>query len=308
MAASLVQGVFALERDRQENRNGDQALGPPWWQFFNFRLVQNLVDQVDASHFGAVYEFINFPKMGDVLRPPQFVIAFRGTSNRFANWEQDLNLNLLLSLDTIQSSSRVRRGLESAHRFVRQAGPENVWLAGHSIGSSLALGVGRQMAKQGHHLETYLFNPPFSSPPIERLTSSQLKFGLRLANSLLTAALAAAAAAGQADTFSELSAWFPYLFINPSDPICSEYVGYFKHREHMESIGAGEIERLATKHSKRSIVLSAAGEKDCEPVHRIPSAHLILNHTPSNSFKEAHGIHQWWRQDLQFHYTYHRYK
>ncbi|KAA8520958.1 hypothetical protein F0562_011631 [Nyssa sinensis] len=39
IAASLVQGVYVLERDRQENRQGSQALAPPWWEFFHFRLL-----------------------------------------------------------------------------------------------------------------------------------------------------------------------------------------------------------------------------------------------------------------------------
>lgn len=31
VAACLVQAVYILERDRQENREGSDALAPPWW-------------------------------------------------------------------------------------------------------------------------------------------------------------------------------------------------------------------------------------------------------------------------------------
>ncbi|KAH6809700.1 hypothetical protein C2S51_027483 [Perilla frutescens var. frutescens] len=318
IGASLVQGVYSLEHDRQQNRQGPQALAPPWWEFFNFRLVEILVDNHDVSHFGAIFEFINFPfyphqsSISTGLRPPQYVIAFRGTLNK-----QDFKLNLHLVMNDLQNSSRLQIGLDAARRIVQHVGPANVWLAGHSLGSSLALVVGRDMVKHhGLRLETYLFNPPFASPPIERLANDKIKLGLRLANSVLTAGLAAAvnyASAhknkdqeGDDDPFLVLSTWIPYLFINPSDPICAEYVGYFKHREEMESIGAGKIGRLATKHSVGSILSSAAGKKDCEPVHLLPSAYLTVNATPFKGLKEAHGIEQWWRQDLQLDYKYYQ--
>ncbi|MFS7981672.1 hypothetical protein Hanom_Chr10g00953741 [Helianthus anomalus] len=37
----LVQGVYILERDRQENRQASEALAPPWWKwnFFQFDLL-----------------------------------------------------------------------------------------------------------------------------------------------------------------------------------------------------------------------------------------------------------------------------
>lgn len=319
VAASLVQGVYTLERDRRQNRQGPQALAPPWWQSFNFRLMEVLVDNHDVSYFGAVYEYINFPYYPHPhphCSPPQYVIAFRGTIKKPGNREQDFKLNLHLIINNLENSSRFQMGLEAASRIVQHAGPGNVWLAGHSLGSSLALVVGRQMVKHiGLRLETYLFNPPFISPPIGRLTNDKLKLGLRLANSVLTAGLAAAVnyagnrnKAPEDDHFAVLSTWIPYLFLNPSDPICSEYDDYFKHREVMESMGAGKIGRLATKHSIGSIVSSVVGKKDCEAVHLIPSAYLTVNVTPLQNFQEAHGIHQWWRQDLQFHYKFYQHK
>ncbi|CAB4280171.1 unnamed protein product [Prunus armeniaca] len=44
VAACLVQGVYVVERDRQEEREGPQALAPPWWEFFHFKLLRKLVD------------------------------------------------------------------------------------------------------------------------------------------------------------------------------------------------------------------------------------------------------------------------
>lgn len=168
----------------------------------------------------------------------------------------------------------------------------------------------------GVHLETYLFNPPFASAPIGKITNEKVKLGLRLANSVLTAGLALAVNAGGGsnddkgrevpDPFTVLATWVPYLFLNPADPICAEYGGYFKHREDMERIGAGKIGRIATKYSIGSIL---SGKKmECEATHVVPSAYLTINATPCQSFKEAHGIHQWWRQDLQLDYKFYQYK
>lgn len=67
-----------------------------------------------------------------------------------------------------------------------------MWLAGHSLGASQALDVGRSMAEKGFNLPTFLFNPPQVSPapaiyllrPNEKAkmhlyaTSSLLKVGL----------------------------------------------------------------------------------------------------------------------------------
>ncbi|KAL2226961.1 UNVERIFIED_CONTAM: GDSL esterase/lipase [Sesamum indicum] len=315
IAASLVQGVYVLECDRQQNRQGPQALAPPWWEFFSFRLNQVLVDDHDLSYFAAVYEF-NFPYPYPNYagqRPPQYVIAFRGSVNKSKTRAEDFKLNLNCMINNLQESRRFHIGSESAHNVVSGAGPGNVWLAGHSLGSSIALLVGRHMAKNmGVHIETYLFNPPFASPPIERIKNEKVKLGLRFANSVLTAGLAVAAShsrkAQENDPFTAvLSSWIPYLFLNQEDIVCSEYIGYFKHREKMESIGAGKIGRLATKHSIGSIVSAARG-KDSEAVHLIPSAYLTINSSPSQNFKESHGIHQWWKPDLEFEYKLYQYK
>ncbi|PNX75231.1 GDSL esterase/lipase, partial [Trifolium pratense] len=44
IAASLVKGVYVLEKDRQEHRKGPMSLAPPWWTTFHFQLIDTLVD------------------------------------------------------------------------------------------------------------------------------------------------------------------------------------------------------------------------------------------------------------------------
>jgi hypothetical protein len=188
----------------------------------------------------------------------------------------------------------------------------NIWLAGHSLGSCIAMHAGKTMAKSGIFIESFLFNSPFPSAPIDQIIKSEkAKHVIRFLGSVVKAGLDIAMNSDKKsssnDSFSALSAWIPCLFVNPSDCICSEYVGYFEHRIEMEEIGAGSIEKIATQNSFGSLVMSAFG-KECEPLHLIPSAYLTKNMTPQQNFIKAHRIDQWWKPDLQLESKLHKYK
>ncbi|PON72078.1 Fungal lipase-like domain containing protein [Parasponia andersonii] len=321
IAASLVEGAYKIERDRQENRQGPQAEAPPYWEFFHFNLNHVLIDHVDHSFFGAVYEFKYpsypdlFPTNDTVSKPPKYVVALRGTLTQPDTRSRDLKLDLQCILNRIHHSSRVQLATQTIHRLVSVAGAGNVWLAGHSLGSAIGLLAGKSMARMGLPLETYLFNPPFISAPIERIKEERVRNGIRIAGSVMKAGLSAVVKDGRPhrhhhrqsqsqaardwDSFAALSGWFPYLFVNPADHICSGYIGYFEHRKKMEEIGAGGIGRLATMSSVESILSGAMG-KDSEPYDLIPSALLTVNQTPSPDFRRAHGVEQWWNPN--FHY------
>ncbi|KAK6926001.1 Fungal lipase-like domain [Dillenia turbinata] len=286
IAASLVQGVYVLEKDRQRNRHGPEALSPPWWSSFHFQLVRTLVDDVDLSIFGAIFEFkppataFMYNCFGQ--NAPGFVLAFRGTINKRETMSRDLKLDIKLIFNKLESSSRYRRALQAVHDMVDVGDAANVWLAGHSLGSAIALLAGRHMAKMGSMLETYLFNPPFVAIPIDRIKDQKVKNNLRIAKSTIKAAIALAVKGQhqhqEDQSLVSLSAWIPFLFVNPSDHICSEYIGYFEHRKKMEEMGIGGIERLASQNTW----------------HLLPSVYLTINMSPSPDFKTAHGIHQWW--------------
>ncbi|KAI3517774.1 hypothetical protein L1887_16993 [Cichorium endivia] len=72
-------------------------------------------------------------------------------------------------------------------------GPANVWLAEHSLGASIAMLTGKNMAKSRYQLETYLFNPPIISVPVEIIQNETLKHGVCIAGSLVKAGIATAA-------------------------------------------------------------------------------------------------------------------
>ncbi|XP_061374151.1 GDSL esterase/lipase At4g10955-like [Gastrolobium bilobum] len=314
VAASLVKGVYVLEKDRQERRKGPNALAQPWWVFFHFQLLRILIDDVDSSIFGAIYEFKPPSCLyNDTLhRSPRYVIAFRGTITNADSVSRDIELDIHFVRNELHQSSRYEIAIQAVRNMVATVDCSNIWLAGHSLGSAMALLSGKTMAKTGIFIESFLFNPPYVSVPIERIKDKKLKHGLRIAGSVITAGLAIAMKGKQQhkslslDSFAAFSAWVPCLFVNPSDPICSEYIGYFEHRRKMEEIGGGSIEKLATQNSLVCLLMSAFG-KESEPMHLIPSASLTVNFTPSRDFREAHGIHQWWKPNLRLESKFYKY-
>ncbi|KAJ7959297.1 GDSL esterase/lipase [Quillaja saponaria] len=309
--ASLVKGVYVLERDRQQNRVlTPTALAPPWWEFFNFQLNNVLVDAADYSFFGAVFEL----KSPALIKAPKYVVAFRGTLTEPNTRSRDILLDLKCISNRLHKNSRFKRALDSIETLVDKGGTANVWLAGHSLGSAIALRTGRKMTKRGYPLETYLFNCPFASAPLERIRYKKIQLGIHISSSIIKVGAIRAYTylkkpkkQEEDDPFVVLANWMPYLFVNPADPICSGYIGYFSHREKMEMIGASKIERLATKHTGVSLMSAAILGRKSEPFHLLPSAELIINQGQSSNTCKPHGIAQWWDPKLNFHIIKYQY-
>ncbi|KAF7830709.1 GDSL esterase/lipase [Senna tora] len=304
--ASVVQGVYILEHDRQLNRVGPKSLSTAWWESFHFHLVDILVDNADHTMFGAILH-LNLPKhIPSSPHAPKYVVAFRGTLTGSTTRSRDLLLDLKCILNTLHQSSRFQLALRSIRNAVSKSGsPNHVWLAGHSLGSAIALLAGKHMAKSGQNLPTYLFNSPFTSAPLERIKHEKVKQGIHIASSVLKAGLSSALTKARGSSasstrdgvedglFDALKGWVPRLFVNPNDHICSGYIGYFAQREKMEKIGAGRFEKVATRHTVESLV-SGALERKSEPLHLLPSAELVINETQTSNFRAAHGLEQWW--------------
>ncbi|XP_040385634.1 GDSL esterase/lipase At4g10955-like [Oryza brachyantha] len=306
--ASLVQGVYVMERDRQWNRHGHDARAPAWWRSFHFEMREALVDAADSSVFGAVYAFQPPWHLLDpaaAASAPHYVVAFRGTITKKASASRDLKLDLQLVRNGLDGTSRFRAAMQTIHGVVAAAAgqPHRVWLAGHSLGSAIATLGAKAMARAGVALPTFLFNAPFPSAPVEKIGDRRVKQGIRIASSFVTAGVAAVlhqgrGGGGSCDAFAMLARWMPNVFVNPGDPISAEYVGYFDHRKKMEDIGAGAVGRVATRNSVKDLLLGVGRAGGCEPLHLFPSAVLTVNRGPSPDFKAAHGIRQWWRPDL----------
>ncbi|CAJ2650752.1 unnamed protein product [Trifolium pratense] len=326
VAASLVKGVYVLERDRQKQRKGPDSLAFPWWTFFHFQRLDTLVDDVDDSIFGAIFEFKPPPSIGNntLHKSPRYVIAFRGTIRKADSVLRDIELDLKILRHGLHLTSRAKIATEAVRKTVldRVGGKgSKIWLAGHSLGSSIALHAGKTMAKSGIFIESFLFNPPFPSASINQIIKSKkLKQGIRFGGSVVKLGVSfitmdSDKRRSSNDSFSALSDMIPNLFVNPSDYICSGYVEYFEHRSKMKKYGAGWIEKRATQISVGCEFMRALG-KESEPLHLIPSANLNLTPLPQSIMKahwidqclEAHEIHHWWKQDLHLESKVHRYK
>ncbi|KAH9289828.1 hypothetical protein KI387_033945 [Taxus chinensis] len=306
IAASLVQGVYVQERIRQESRNEVDIQVEMWWRFFSFTLLHPLHDNVDGSIFGAVYKWSN--KSARPPGAPKIVVAFRGTVTKADSLRRDLQLNFNILTNQLHTTCRFDTAFDALNTNVHKHGYENVWIAGHSLGAALAMLASRKMAEeQGHFLQAHLFNPPFVSAPVERLRNEKVKLGLHIGLSLIAAGLSMLVHDDRARIeshkgFSVLRSWVPFLYVNPQDDLCSGYVGYFSHQKVMNQIGAGSISCLAAQHSVGDIVLSAFG-KESKAGHLIPCARLTVNLSPAPDFRRAHGIHQWWADDLKIQCT-----
>ncbi|WJX54811.1 hypothetical protein P8452_40649 [Trifolium repens] len=271
IAASLVNGVYVLENDRQKQRKGPDSLAGPAQRFKPQPSICN-----NTLH-----------------RSPRYVIAFRGTIIKPKSFMRDMKLDLKIIKHGLHGTSRSKIATETVSNMVANVGGNgsNIWLAGHSLGSCLALHAGKTMAKSDILIESFLFNPPFPSIPLDRIIKSKkVKQVVRLGVSEIRdvfGILNPFKKSSSNDSFVALSAWVPRLFVNASDYICSKYVEYFEQR-------GSRIEKIAI----RSHVMNVFG-KECEPLHLIPLAILTMNLTPQQNFIKAHRIDQWRKPDLQ---------
>lgn len=177
IAACLVKSVYILEQDREGNREGSEALAPPWWESFGFKLIYELID-VDSSIFCAIFEIDNLqaPEESSSVpmsrEMPRYVVAFRGTILKGDASEEDIRLNVKIVLHLFQRTPRVKLATKTIKELVDAVGSSgldptsSIWLAGHSQGAATAMHVGKKLAKKGTLLKTFLFNPPFPSLPI----------------------------------------------------------------------------------------------------------------------------------------------
>ncbi|XP_010668097.1 GDSL esterase/lipase At4g10955-like [Beta vulgaris subsp. vulgaris] len=172
--ACLIKGVYIAQIDRQENRREDKQIAPTWWEAFHFKCIKVLEDDVDSSIFGAVFEY-----MGHQIESPKYVIAIRGTMINSRTAIRDVYMDAKIALNELSHSSRCELALKAVEGMIGSTHHTNVWLAGHSLGASIALQTGRDMAKRGYYLETYLFNPPFLRLPLEKIKCRKIKNGIR---------------------------------------------------------------------------------------------------------------------------------
>ncbi|MCL7051205.1 hypothetical protein MKW94_021232 [Papaver nudicaule] len=296
--ACFIQAVYLLELDRQENRTPETALAPKWWKPFKYKLSQTLIDERDGSIFGAVLEWDRSAALSDfiLIRPsgaPKAVLALRGTLLKGPTIRRDIEDDLrFLAWESLKGSVRFNCALEGLKVAVDRFGSCNVCVAGHSLGAGFALQVGKALAKQGVFVETHLFNPPSVSIAMSlRNIGEKAGFVWKRFKSMLPLSSSenqqtdvdcqsAGVGDGPGKVCAEIMKWVPHLYVNNSDYICCYYT---------------DPENAAGQGSS-----SAGGKENADPTRvKAAAAKLFVLSKGKQKFFEAHGIEQWWKDDLE---------
>ncbi|XP_047326728.1 GDSL esterase/lipase At4g10955-like [Impatiens glandulifera] len=289
--ASLVNGAYILQRDNKRHRNGENALAPRWWEFFDFKLLEKLYDEDDKSIFGAVY-----------VVGPRCVIAFRGTM-KGRELFQDIKLDLAIFTNKLNRKSRFKIAMKVVEEKVVEFGQGNVILVGHSLGAALGILVGKQMVIQkGIFLKAFLFNPPHTTA-IMLLSENKfrrLKKVIRRTVTLFNIIGSIVVLPGEEDDemFKKLSVWKPNLCVHKQDLICSEYQSYFSDMKKIWGRKA-EMAHIAARVSAIHFWRKILRKKSDIPLHLLPSAKLTVINQAKGAL-DAHKLQQWWKPDLQF--------
>lgn len=308
--ACFIQAIYLLELDRQENRNADNALAPKWWIPFKYKLTQTLIDERDGSIFGAILEWDRSAALADfvVMRPsgaPRAVLALRGTLLKGPTMRRDIEDDLrFLAWESLKGSVRFKGALEALKSVSEKYGSGNVCIAGHSLGAGFSLQVGKALAKEGMYVETHLFNPPSVSLAMSfRNIGEKAGFAWKRFKSMLPLSSETQVNNEESDKTIGfglknwisglkgppgvgLGKWVPHLYVNNSDYICCSYTD----RDGIEGNNAGK-ENVGPS--------STTGQV---------AAKLFVMSKGNQKFLEAHGLEQWWSDDLELQLALHNSK
>lgn len=296
--ACFIQAVYLLELDRQENRTEENGLAPKWWVPFKYRLAQTLIDERDGSIFGAILEWDWSAALADlvIVRPsgaPRAVLALRGTLLKNATIRRDIedDLRFLAWEETLKGSVRFKIALKALKSVADKYGSGNVCIAGHSLGAGFALQVGKTLAKEGIYVDTHLFNPPSvslatslknigekagfawktfksmlpSSSTTKTSSDDDKKTGIGLKNSVPRSKNSSGVGFGK---------WVPHLYVNNRDYICCSYTNPY------------------------GTEVNNACKENVGPTNGHLAAKLFVVSKGKQKFLEAHGLEQWWSDDL----------
>ncbi|KAF2290667.1 hypothetical protein GH714_014928 [Hevea brasiliensis] len=309
--ACFIQAVYLLELDRQENRTEENALAPMWWTRFKYKLTQTLIDERDGSIFGAVLEWDRFAAFADMIlvRPsgaPKAVLALRGTLLKSPTIRRDIEDDLrFLAWESLKGSVRFKLALEALKSVAESYGSCNVCIAGHSLGAGFAFQVGKALAKEGIYVEAHLFNPPSISIAMSlRNIGEKAGSAWKKIKSMLPSNGESQATDDMEDKASMvglrnwvpnfidktsvgLKKWVPHLYVNDSDYICCYYTnpdGPEDKNANKENLGRANI------------------------INGQVAAKLFVMSKGKQKFLEAHGLEQWWSDDVQLQMALHNSK
>ncbi|ONK69973.1 uncharacterized protein A4U43_C05F28880 [Asparagus officinalis] len=283
--ACFVQAVYLLELDRQDKRDEPNCLAPKWWRPFKFKLTKTLIDDRDGSIYGAILEWDRSAALSDfvLMRPsgaPRAVLALRGTLLKSPTIRRDLEDDLrFLTWESLKGSVRFNGALEALKSLVQRYGSTNVCVGGHSLGAGFALQVGKAMAKDGVFVECHLFNPPSISLAMSFRSIGEKAGSLwKRVRSALPSSNAGEVEGGEKKRIcAEIKKWVPNLYVNNSDYICCYY--------------SDPCEEKA-KTDAEAKISTQKGNGDV-------AARMFVMAKGPQKFLEAHGLEQWWAEDME---------
>ncbi|KAK6157101.1 hypothetical protein DH2020_011349 [Rehmannia glutinosa] len=273
----------------KKNRTNDTALAPKWWTPFKYKLVETLIDERDGSIFGAILEWDRAAALADfvLLRPsgaPRAVLALRGTLLKSPTIRRDIEDDLrFLTWESLKGSVRFSCAYKALKSISEKYGSSNVCIAGHSLGAGFALQIGKALAKEAIFVEAHLFNPPSVS-----LASSLRTVGEK-AGTMWKRVRSMLPSSNENENETPVEGvksitlgskkWVPHLYVNNSDYICC----YYNDPVETENGDGG------------------GGEKEnAKPANNTPfAAKLFVLSKGKQKFLEAHGLEQWWSDDLE---------
>ncbi|CAL9184559.1 unnamed protein product [Musa hybrid cultivar] len=273
--ACFIQAAYLLELDRQDKRTEENGLAPNWWKPFKYKLTRTLIDERDGSIYGAILEWDRSAAMADLVpvRPrgaPKAVLALRGTLLKSPTIRRDLQDDLrFLARESLKGSVRFAGALEALQSAVARFGSTNVCIGGHSLGAGFALQIGKASAMQGVFVDCHLFNLITVAAAAGREVAATVKEE----DARKTPSFAASETDGSS---AEAKRWVPNLYVNNSDYICCYY---------NDTAGVG-----------------ANGSPDAvKPIPRNgdAAAKLFVASKGPQRFLEAHGLQQWWSDDME---------
>ncbi|TVU38802.1 hypothetical protein EJB05_12192, partial [Eragrostis curvula] len=302
-----------MEKERDKRRT--QRLAPAWWESFHFRCCEVLNDR-KGFIFGAIFEYAPPDGAWRHQSAPRYVVAFRGTmlwqSTRFA----DLHHDLKIALNEQHEFGRYRDARHTVAELLNgiacgRVPAGIVLLAGHSLGASIALDVGRQVMEERRWcLPTFLFNPPHVSvwPVINKLgMAEKARRDLYFMSFMVKAMLAKTVRQpheehdGAIRTVGAMGAG-------------AGFVDYFEQRQKMlEKSGVfRSVAEVAMKLSYRDMWTSSPshdtssgnGDEPRVQPHLLPSAMLWKN---SSHRHGPHELKNWWLPDSVLNLSARRY-
>ncbi|XP_071700934.1 GDSL esterase/lipase At4g10955-like [Rutidosis leptorrhynchoides] len=291
--ACFIQAVYLLELDRQEKRSQENALAPKWFIPFKYKLSRTLIDERDGSIYGAILEWDRSAALSDfiVIRPscaPRAVLALRGTLLKGPTLRRDIEDDLrFLAWESLKGSVRFNGALEALKSISDAYGSHNVAIAGHSLGAGFALQIGKSFAKQGLFVETHLFNPPSVSIAMSLKNVGEKAFIVwQKVKSMVSSNVAVTAEdiSNNNNNPVAFSKWVPHLYVNNSDYICC----YYTDPAGVEASGSGGGDAVEKENVRPPPV--SGGHV---------AAKLFVLSKGKQKFMEAHGLEQWWSDDLE---------